>query len=73
MREAAFCVRARAIAQVAVKVLESKELEDDELYEALRMEITLLRQASTAGPSPEPHASGEKQTITRQIAKTIVG
>jgi len=30
--------------KVAIKVLDAKELEDDELYDALRMEITLLRQ-----------------------------
>lgn len=30
--------------KVAIKVLESQELEDDELYDALRMEINLLRQ-----------------------------
>ena len=30
--------------KVAIKVLESAELEDDELYDALRMEINLLRQ-----------------------------
>ena len=35
-----------------MKVLESKELEDDELYEALRMEITLLRQVCENNASP---------------------
>lgn len=30
--------------KVAIKVLDSKDLEDDELFEALRMEITLLKQ-----------------------------
>jgi len=31
-------------AKVAIKVIEARELEDDELYDALRMEVNLMRQ-----------------------------
>ena len=40
--------------KVAIKVLESQELEDDELFDALRMEIGLLRQVAAPGRAPSP-------------------
>ena len=40
--------------RVAIKVLESQELEDDELFDALRMEIGLLRQVGAPARPPRP-------------------
>ena len=38
--------------KVAIKVLESQELEDDELFDALRMEVGLLKQVAAPGRPP---------------------
>ena len=44
--------------KVAIKVLESQELEDDELFDALRMEIGLLRQVGAPARPPRPRTGG---------------
>ena len=44
--------------KVAIKVLELQELEDDELFDALRMEIGLLRQVSAPACPSRPHSWG---------------
>ena len=44
--------------KVAIKVLELQELEDDELFDALRMEIGLLRQVSAPACPSRPHSYG---------------
>ena len=38
--------------KVAIKVLEQAELEDDELFDALRMEVGLLKQVAAPGRPP---------------------
>ncbi|EOD17267.1 hypothetical protein EMIHUDRAFT_458996 [Emiliania huxleyi CCMP1516] len=43
--------------KVAIKVIEIKELEDDELFDALRMEILLLRQLD------HPHIVGIREVV----------
>ena len=51
--------------KVAIKVLESQELEDDELFDALRMEIGLLRQVSTPARPPRPRTGGCSRAVLR--------
>jgi serine/threonine protein kinase len=51
--------------KVAIKVLESQELEDDELFDALRMEIGLLRQVSAPARPPRPRTGGRWRAVRR--------
>ena len=51
--------------KVAIKVLESQELEDDELFDALRMEIGLLRQVGAPARPPRPRTGGCSRAVLR--------
>ena len=51
--------------KVAIKVLESQELEDDELFDALRMEIGLLRQVGAPARPPRPRTGGCSRAVCR--------
>lgn len=58
--------------KVAIKVLELQELEDDELFDALRMEIGLLRQVSAPACPSRPHSCGSAGVpCPRAVAKRV--